>query len=182
MVRYRTILVRSRSILYRTIKEAVMLGSALFMTLLPALAAVAESNPSPARETRMPRARLSPWSAMRSSAAPGATSIRSSTSPTRMSSTSILPRTAHRRSGRAEGVLSQGLEAARGGTRYRADQSQGANDGRCGGADLQLQEHRRRTGRVQRWNCTEVFRRTAQGWRIIQTHWSWTKPQLAAAQ
>ena len=40
----------------------------------------------------------------------------------------------------------------------------------------------RRTGRVQRWNCTEVFRRTAQGWRIIQTHWSWTKPQLAAAQ
>ena len=40
----------------------------------------------------------------------------------------------------------------------------------------------RRTGRVQRWNCTEVYRRTAQGWRIIQTHWSWTKPQLAAAQ
>ena len=40
----------------------------------------------------------------------------------------------------------------------------------------------RRTGRVQRWNCTEVFHRTAQGWRIIQTHWSWTKPQLAAAQ
>jgi ketosteroid isomerase-like protein len=40
----------------------------------------------------------------------------------------------------------------------------------------------RRTGRVQRWNCTEVFRQTARGWRIIQTHWSWTKPQLAAAQ
>ena len=40
----------------------------------------------------------------------------------------------------------------------------------------------RRTGRVQLWNCTEVYRRTAQGWRIIQTHWSWTKPQLAAAQ
>jgi hypothetical protein len=23
-----------------------------------------------------------------------------------------------------------------------------------------------------RWNCTEVYRRTADGWRIIQTHWS----------
>ncbi len=40
----------------------------------------------------------------------------------------------------------------------------------------------RRTGRVELWNCTEAFRRTAQGWRIIQTHWSWTKPQLAGAQ
>jgi ketosteroid isomerase-like protein len=40
----------------------------------------------------------------------------------------------------------------------------------------------RRTGRVDLWNCTEVYRKTAQGWRIIQTHWSWTKPQLAAAQ
>ncbi len=40
----------------------------------------------------------------------------------------------------------------------------------------------RRTGRVQLWNCTEVYRRTAQGWRIIQTHWSWTKPQLAASR
>jgi ketosteroid isomerase-like protein len=38
------------------------------------------------------------------------------------------------------------------------------------------------TGRVQLWNCTEVYRQTTQGWRIIQTHWSWTKPQLAAAQ
>jgi len=40
----------------------------------------------------------------------------------------------------------------------------------------------RRTGRVQLWNCTEVYRRTAGDWRIIQTHWSWTRPQLAAAQ
>ncbi len=40
----------------------------------------------------------------------------------------------------------------------------------------------RRTASVQRWNCTEVFRRTAQGWRIIQTHWSWTRPELAVAQ
>ncbi len=40
----------------------------------------------------------------------------------------------------------------------------------------------RRTGRIQLWNCTEVFRKTARGWRIIQTHWSWTKPQLAAAR
>lgn len=26
-----------------------------------------------------------------------------------------------------------------------------------------------------RWNCTEVYRRFAAGWRIIQTHWSLTK-------
>jgi ketosteroid isomerase-like protein len=40
----------------------------------------------------------------------------------------------------------------------------------------------RRTGRVELWNCTEVYRQTAQDWRIIQTHWSWTKPQLAPAK
>jgi len=25
-----------------------------------------------------------------------------------------------------------------------------------------------------RWNCTEVYRREAVGWRIVQTHWSFT--------
>ena len=25
------------------------------------------------------------------------------------------------------------------------------------------------------WNCTEVYRRTGDRWKIIQTHWSWTK-------
>jgi ketosteroid isomerase-like protein len=25
-----------------------------------------------------------------------------------------------------------------------------------------------------RWNCTEVFRREPDGWRIVQTHWSFT--------
>jgi hypothetical protein len=25
-----------------------------------------------------------------------------------------------------------------------------------------------------RWNCTEVYRQRSQGWRIIQTHWSFT--------
>ncbi len=40
----------------------------------------------------------------------------------------------------------------------------------------------RSTGKIQLWNCTEVYRKTAQGWRIIQTHWSLTKPQLASAQ
>jgi ketosteroid isomerase-like protein len=25
-----------------------------------------------------------------------------------------------------------------------------------------------------RWNCTEVYRREAAGWRIVQTHWSFT--------
>jgi len=29
---------------------------------------------------------------------------------------------------------------------------------------------------AQRWNCTEVYRRRAAGWRIIQTHWSFTGP------
>ena len=28
-----------------------------------------------------------------------------------------------------------------------------------------------------RWNCTEVYRRDAAGWRIIQTHWSFTAPK-----
>lgn len=27
-----------------------------------------------------------------------------------------------------------------------------------------------------RWNCTEVFRRTEKGWRIVQTHWAITRP------
>ena len=31
-------------------------------------------------------------------------------------------------------------------------------------------------GKVYRWNCSEVYRRTPDGWRIIQTHWSLTKP------
>jgi hypothetical protein len=25
------------------------------------------------------------------------------------------------------------------------------------------------------WNCTEVYRKTPSGWRIIQTHWSYIK-------
>lgn len=27
-----------------------------------------------------------------------------------------------------------------------------------------------------RWNCTEVYRHDREGWRIIQTHWSFTEP------
>jgi predicted enzyme related to lactoylglutathione lyase/ketosteroid isomerase-like protein len=30
--------------------------------------------------------------------------------------------------------------------------------------------------RTDRWNCTEVYQRTPDGWRIIQTHWSRTRP------
>ena len=30
-------------------------------------------------------------------------------------------------------------------------------------------------GKSHRWNCTEVYRRTAGTWRIIQTHWSITQ-------
>jgi ketosteroid isomerase-like protein len=29
---------------------------------------------------------------------------------------------------------------------------------------------------TSRWNCTEVYRRQADTWRIIQTHWSFTQP------
>jgi len=41
---------------------------------------------------------------------------------------------------------------------------------------------RQRSRRITRWNATEVYRRTGDGWRIIHTHWSFTKPQLAQAQ
>ena len=27
----------------------------------------------------------------------------------------------------------------------------------------------------RRWNCTEVYRQAADGWQIIQTHWSYTR-------
>jgi hypothetical protein len=34
-------------------------------------------------------------------------------------------------------------------------------------------------GKVEKWNCTEVYRLEADGkWKIIQTHWSLTKPDL----
>lgn len=31
-------------------------------------------------------------------------------------------------------------------------------------------------GETAYWNCTEVYRRTPAGWRIVQTHWSFTRP------
>lgn len=33
---------------------------------------------------------------------------------------------------------------------------------------------------VSRWNSTEVYRRTEEGWRIVQTHWSRTQPDLSS--
>lgn len=30
-------------------------------------------------------------------------------------------------------------------------------------------------GKESRWNCTEVYRRTPKGWKILQTHWSQTQ-------
>jgi ketosteroid isomerase-like protein len=35
---------------------------------------------------------------------------------------------------------------------------------------------KRANGNVVCWNCTEVYRLTRAGWRIIQTHWSYAKP------
>ena len=29
-----------------------------------------------------------------------------------------------------------------------------------------------------RWNATEVYRRLDGGWKIIHSHWSYTKPEL----
>lgn len=29
-----------------------------------------------------------------------------------------------------------------------------------------------------RWNCSEVYRKLPIGWRIVQTHWSFTQPKL----
>jgi hypothetical protein len=34
-----------------------------------------------------------------------------------------------------------------------------------------------RTGKITHWNATEVYRHDASGWRIIQTHWSFTGNQ-----
>lgn len=31
---------------------------------------------------------------------------------------------------------------------------------------------------VLKWNCTEVYRKSGDSWRIIQTHWSFTLPKL----
>ncbi len=31
-------------------------------------------------------------------------------------------------------------------------------------------------GAVQRWNTTEVYERRPDGWRIVHSHWSFTKP------
>jgi len=36
-----------------------------------------------------------------------------------------------------------------------------------------------KSGLVNRWNTTEVYRHTKDGWRIIHTHWSFLKPALA---
>jgi ketosteroid isomerase-like protein len=33
-----------------------------------------------------------------------------------------------------------------------------------------------RDGSSFRWNCTEVYRRAGESWRIIQSHWSFTQP------
>ena len=34
---------------------------------------------------------------------------------------------------------------------------------------------------TNRWNCTEVYRREGSEWRIIQTHWSMTRPSSTAS-
>ena len=33
-----------------------------------------------------------------------------------------------------------------------------------------------RDGAESRWNCTEAYRHGADGWRLIQSHWSFTRP------
>ena len=35
---------------------------------------------------------------------------------------------------------------------------------------------RRHEAVVREWNCTEVYRKSGEDWRIVNTHWSLTKP------
>jgi hypothetical protein len=35
------------------------------------------------------------------------------------------------------------------------------------------------SGREMRWNTTEIYRLSIEGWRLILTHWSFTQPKLA---
>ncbi len=45
----------------------------------------------------------------------------------------------------------------------------------CGGAAVLTFNYVSTSGSQEsRWNCTEVYRRHPDGWRIIQTHWSYT--------
>lgn len=37
--------------------------------------------------------------------------------------------------------------------------------------------YRRKDGKGPRWNASEVYRKTRDGWRIVHTHWSYIKPQ-----
>jgi len=37
--------------------------------------------------------------------------------------------------------------------------------------------YRRKDGKEPRWNATEVYHKTKDGWRIVHTHWSYIKPQ-----
>lgn len=34
---------------------------------------------------------------------------------------------------------------------------------------------------ISKWNSTEVYRRTAEGWRIWHSHWSYIRPDLEDA-
>ena len=34
---------------------------------------------------------------------------------------------------------------------------------------------------ISSWNSTEAYRRTAQGWRIFHSHWSFIRPELKDA-
>lgn len=36
------------------------------------------------------------------------------------------------------------------------------------------------SGAAAAWNTTEVYRKTAAGWRIVHTHWAFHRPKLAA--
>jgi ketosteroid isomerase-like protein len=37
--------------------------------------------------------------------------------------------------------------------------------------------YRRKDGKEPRWNATEVYHKTKDGWRIVHTHWSYIKPE-----
>jgi ketosteroid isomerase-like protein len=46
-------------------------------------------------------------------------------------------------------------------------------------AVLTFNLHSYSNGKIYKWNCTEVYRKEKDGnWKIIQSHWSVTKPEL----
>lgn len=72
--------------------------------------------------------------------------------------------------------LTSYYETLRGKIRIDRDELICPNVQMCGEAAVLTFNYVSYTGKTQmRWNCTEVYRRQGDHWRIIQTHWSITQ-------